>query len=94
MDGVVVLWGKREAAVKKLEQNNEFALIRVSVFGLTEERWNEFVDGTIDGPELKAAIAITNMKSVSILITFERRKVSLDVHINRQNIEIIARAPV
>jgi hypothetical protein len=32
MDGVVVLWGK------KLERNDEFAPIRVSVFALTEER--------------------------------------------------------
>jgi hypothetical protein len=80
--------------VKKVEQNNEFELIRVLVFVLTEERWNEFVDGIIDGHELKAAIAIANMKSVQILITFAQRKVSLDVHINRENTEIIARAPV
>jgi hypothetical protein len=71
------------AAVKKLEQNDEFAPIRVSVFALTEERWNEFVDRTIDGHELKAAIAITNTKSVQIMITFEPRKVSPCVRIKR-----------
>jgi hypothetical protein len=41
------------------------------------------VDGTIDGHELNAAIAITNTKSVQILITFERVKVLLDVHIKK-----------